>query len=300
MAYNVELLGDARQEFIKLVEKRYYDLCVKKAVLSLSILQYMCDRVEKERGAEFITSDVVAVYFNAGTMLSDLISLTDSAEDEDEGGEGTGTATIDVTDFPSQLVDLACSLSDELPYFNMVKTDGEDGEVDVLCFFREDDTDIPEELKTIGMLIQSLREAVDRYSSGLHMTLGNYFADIQGTQVEQMNSFQFFSETGLGYLIAFLNNSLMTGGGNECAFSRDKKDAADVEDLVRVVNSFDGYTARVEDHEEEPGKILLTLTVDVDESTDDVDKVLDEALSQVNLSEKVESALTELKSAEAE
>lgn len=303
--YNVELLKDARRSYIELVGIKYHTLYVRKTALSLSIMQYMCDRVANEKGIDAITSEVVAKYLNAGTAISDLVAMTDLAEDEDEGGEGTGTSTIDMVGFPPQLLDLVCIVSDELPYFNVVKTttvrdDEEDEDEDeddltsILCFFREDDTDIPEELKEVGELIKSVRETVSRYSSGLFMTLGNYFEDIQGTQEDKMNSYKFFSETGIGYLMSFLNNKLLTYTGTECEFYKDKEDRPMVEDIAQVVNSFDGYTATVEVCENDPDVIKLTLSVTLEGREVSPEKTFEEAIAQVKLSDEVQIIVSDL------
>lgn len=298
--YNVELLKDARREYIQLVGIKYHTLCVRKTALGLSIMQYMCNRVAKERGIDAVTPDVVAKYLNAGTALGDLVAMTDLSEDEDEGGEGTGTSTIDMVGFPPQLLNLACTVSDELPYFNVVKTnaveDEEDDEEDltrVLCFFRED-TDVPEELEEVGTLIKNVRETVSRYCSGLFMTLGNYFEDIQGTQEEKMNSYKFFSESGIGYLISYLNNRFLIDTGNECVFYKDKEDLSSVEELAQVINSFDGYTATVADCEDDPDTIELTLTVNVEEHEESPDRIFKDALSQVTLSDEIQVILSDL------
>lgn len=309
--YNVELLKDARRSYIELVGIKYHTLYVRRTALSLSIMQYMCNRLANEKGIDAITSEVVAKYLNAGTAISDLVAITDLAEDEDEGGEGTGTSTIDMVGFPQQLLDLACTISDELPYFNIVKTntvkdeededeEDEDDSISVICFFREDDTDIPEELKEVGELIKSVRETVSRYSSGLFMTLGNYFEDIQGTQEEKMNSYRFFSETGLGYLVSFLNNKLLTVTGTECVLYRDKEDRPMVEDIAQVVNSFDGYTATVEDCEDNPDVVKLTLTVTLEGREVSPEKTLEEAMTQVKLSDEVQIIVSDFASAKSD
>lgn len=301
--YDVELLKDARKDFIQLVGIKYHTLYVRKTALSLSIMQYMCNRVANEKGIDAVTPDVVVKYLNAGTAISDLVAMTDLSEDEDESGEGTGTSTIDMVGFPQQLLDLACTVSDELPYFNVVKTttvrddededEGEDDLISVLCFFREDDTDIPEELKEVGELIKSVRETVSRYCSGLFMTLGNYFEDIQGTQEDKMNSYKFFSETGLGYLVSFLNDKLLTDTGNECVFYRGKEDRPVVEDIAQVINSFDGYTATVEDCEDDPDIVILTLTVTLEGHEVSAEKTLEEAIAQVNLTDEVQIIISD-------
>lgn len=301
--YDVELLKDARKDFIQLVGIKYHTLYVRKTALSLSIMQYMCNRVANEKGIDAVTPDVVVKYLNAGTAISDLVAMTDLSEDEDESGEGTGTSTIDMVGFPPQLMDLACTVSDELPYFNVVKTttvrDDEDEDEDaddlisVLCFFREDDTDIPEELKEVGELIKSVRETVSRYCSGLFMTLGNYFEDIQGTQEDKMNSYKFFSETGLGYLVSFLNDRLLTDTGNECVFYRGKEDRPVVEDIAQVINSFDGYTATVEDCKDDPDIVVLTLTVTLEGHEVSAEKTLEEAIAQVNLTDEVQIIISD-------
>ena len=306
--YNVELLKDARKSFIELVGIKYHTLYVRKTALSLSIMQYMCNRLANEKGIDAITSEVVAKYLNAGTAISDLVAITDLAEDEDEGGEGTGTSTIDMVGFPQQLLDLACTISDELPYFNIVKTntvkdeedEDEEDSISVICFFREDDTDIPEELKEVGELIKSVRETVSSYSSGLFITLGNYFEDIQGTQEEKMNSYRFFSETGLGYLVSFLNNKLLTVTGTECVLYRDKEDRPMVEDIAQVVNSFDGYTATVEDCEDNPDVVKLTLTVTLEGREVSPEKTLEEAMTQVKLSDEVQIIVSDFASAKSD
>lgn len=308
--YNVELLKDARRSFIELVGIKYHTLYVKRAVLSLSIMQYMCNRVANEKGIDAITTEVVAKYLNAGIAISDLVAMTDLAEDEDEGGEGTGTSTIDMVGFPPQLLDLACTVSDELPYFNIVKTnkvkdeededEEEDDSISVLCFFREDDTDIPEELKEIGELIKSVRETVSRYCSGLFMTFGNYFEDIQGTQEDKMNSYKFFSETGIGYLMSFLNNKLLTYTGTECVFYKDKEDRPMVEDIAQVVNSFDGYTATVEDCEDDPDAVKLTLSVTLEGREVSPEKTLEEAMAQVKLSDEVQIIVSDFVKAKSD
>lgn len=301
--YDVELLKDARKDFIQLVGIKYHTLYVRKTALSLSIMQYMCNRVADEKGIDAVTPDVVVKYLNAGTAISDLVAMTDLSEDEDEGGEGTGTSTIDMVGFPQQLLDLACTVSDELPYFNVVKTttvrdnededEDEDDLISVLCFFREDDTDIPEELKEVGELIKSVRETVSRYCSGLFMTLGNYFEDIQGTQEDKMNSYKFFSETGLGYLVSFLNDRLLTDTGNECVFYKCKEDRPVVEDIAQVINSFDGYTATVEDCEDDPDIVILTLTVTLEGHEVSAEKTLEEAIAQVNLTDEVQIIISD-------
>lgn len=299
--YDVELLKDARKDFIQLVGIKYHTLYVRKTALSLSIMQYMCNRVADEKGIDAVTPDVVVKYLNAGTAISDLVAMTDLSEDEDESGEGTGTSTIDMVGFPQQLLDLACTVSDELPYFNVVKTttvrddedEDEDDLISVLCFFREDDTDIPEELKEVGELIKSVRETVSRYCSGLFMTLGNYFEDIQGTQEDKMNSYKFFSETGLGYLVSFLNDRLLTDTGNECVFYRGKEDRPVVEDIAQVINSFDGYTATVEDCEDDPDIVILTLTVTLEGHEVSAEKTLEEAIAQVNLTDEVQIIISD-------
>lgn len=299
--YDVELLKDARKDFIQLVGIKYHTLYVRKTALSLSIMQYMCNRVADEKGIDAVTPDVVVKYLNAGTAISDLVAMTDLSEDEDEDGEGTGTSTIDMVGFPQQLLDLACTISDELPYFNVVKTttvrddedEDEDDLISVLCFFREDDTDIPEELKEVGELIKSVRETVSRYCSGLFMTLGNYFEDIQGTQEDKMNSYKFFSETGLGYLVSFLNDKLLTDTGTECVFYRGKEDRPVVEDIAQVINSFDGYTATVEDCEDDPDIVILTLTVTLEGHEVSAEKTLEEAIAQVNLTDEVQIIISD-------
>lgn len=307
--YNVELLKDARKDFIQLVGIKYHTLYVRKTALSLSIMQYMCNRVADEKGIDAITPDVVVKYLNAGTAISDLVAMTDLSEDEDEDGEGTGTSTIDMVGFPQQLLDLACTVSDELPYFNVVKTttvrddedEGEDEDdlISVLCFFREDDTDIPEELKEVGELIKSVRETVSRYCSGLFMTLGNYFEDIQGTQEDKMNSYKFFSETGLGYLFSFLNDRLLTDTGNECVFYKCKEDRPVVEDIAQVISSFDGYTATVEDCEDDPDAVKLTLTVTLEGHEVSAEKTLEEAIAQVNLTDEVQIIISDFVTAKS-
>lgn len=307
--YNVELLQNARRTFIELVGIKYHTLYVRRTALSLSIMQYMCNRLVNERGIDAVTPEVVAKYLNAGTAISDLVAMTDLAEDEDEGGEGTGTATIDMVGFPQQLLDLACTISDELPYFNIVKTnkvkdeededEDEDDSINVLCFFRED-TDVPEELKEVGTLIKSVRETVSRYCSGLFMTLGNYFEDIQGTQEDKTNSYKFFSETGLGYLVSFLNDKLLTDTGTECVFYKDKEDRPIVEDIAQVVNSFDGYTATVEDCEDEPDVIKLTLSVTLEGREVSPEKTLEEALAQVKLSDEVQIIVSDFASVKSD
>lgn len=307
--YNVELLKDARRSYIELVGIKYHTLYVRRTALSLSIMQYMCNRLANERGIDAVTPEVVAKYLNAGTAISDLVAMTDLAEDEDKGGEGTGTATIDMEGFPQQLLDLACIISDELPYFNIVKTnkvkDEEDEDEDegdsisVLCFFRED-TDVPEELEEVGELIKSVRETVSRYSSGLFMTLGNYFEDIQGTQEDKMNSYKFFSESGIGYLMSFLNDKLLTDTGTECAFYKDKEDRPIVEDIAQVVNSFDGYTATVEDCEDDPDAVKLTLTVTLEGREVSPEKTLEEAIAQVKISDEVQIIVSDFVKAKSD
>ena len=309
--YNVELLKDARKSFIELVGIKYHTLYVRKTALSLSIMQYMCNRVANERGIDAVTPDVVVKYLNAGTAISDLVAMTDLSEDEDEGGEGTGTSTIDMIGFPPQLLDLACTVSDELPYFNVVKTttvrddeededEDEDDLISVLCFFREDDTDIPEELKEVGELIKSVRETVSRYCSGLFMTLGNYFEDIQGTQEDKMNSYKFFSESGIGYLMSFLNDKLLTDTGTECVFYKDKEDRPMVEDIAQVINSFDGYTATVKDCEDDPDAVKLTLTVTLEGREVSPEKTLEEAMAQVKLSDEVQIIVSDFASVKSD
>ncbi len=306
--YNVELLKDARKEFIRLVGIKYHTLCVRKTALGLSIMQYMCNRVAKERGIDAVTPDVVAKYLNAGTALGDLVSMTDLSEDEDEGGEGIGTSTIDMVGFPPELLDLACTVSDELPYFNVVKTtateddeedDDEEDLIKVLCFFRED-TDVPEELEEVGTLIKSVRETVSRYCSGLFMTLGNYFEDIPGTQEEKMNSYKFFSESGIGYLISYLNDKFLIDTGNECVFYKGKEDLSDVEEIAHVINSFDGYTATVTDCEDNPDEVELILSVNVEEHEENPDRIFKEALAQVTLSDEVQIILSDFINAKSD
>ena len=66
-----------------------------------------------------------------------------------------------------------------------------------------------------------------------------------------------------------------------------------VEDIAQVINSFDGYTATVEDCEDDPDIVILTLTVTLEGHEVSAEKTLEEAIAQVNLTDEVQIIISD-------
>lgn len=289
--YKVENISKDRANFSKLVLEKKHKIAVENMVLAFSFVEFLADWVKEIKGTEAVTDVLLADYFNISIVLSGLMLMTILEGADMETGEYS--TEVSISEFPPQLVDSVCTLSQSLPYIEVKRVDDES----VLCTYVKC-YDIPEDLDVISSRIRHFKDVIVDEFDYLKYILGTYFNNKKDMHIAEVN-FIFFTSSGFGLIMESLVRDILSGIGNEVEFTRTKDDSShNLNKLVDTINSFDGFRA------EWKGADLVVRFLESDdddlvvrflESDDDTSStVLKESLSMATLCEDIKGTFLKL------
>lgn len=285
--YKVENISKDRANFSKLVLEKKHKIAVENMVLAFSFVEFLTDRVRETKGTEEVTDTLLADYFNVSLVLSGLI-LTTILEDSDlevdfqsDVDVMAQSSTIDIAEFPANLVDSVCNLSKMFPNIKVKRVDDDS----VLCTYSFCE-EIPDDLELISSRIRHFRKVVLDEVNYLNYILGSYFNNKNDRNIAKTN-LNFFTATGFRDIMESLVEEILAGTDNEVVFYKTEEDISlDLSKLTDTFNSFDGFKA------EWKGTKLIVRFLESDDDTSST--VVRESLSMVTLCEDIKGTFLRL------